>query len=69
MIADLIHDKVQTFPELMQREVLDFVEYLAQKRRQEDTGWTAFSLKAALRGLENETWPEYGPQDFKEQWS
>ena len=69
MIADLIHDKVKTFSELIQWEVLDFVEYLAQKHRQEDTGWASFSLVSALRGMENETWPEYSPQDFKEQWS
>jgi hypothetical protein len=66
--ADRIHEQVQGLPESVQREVLNFVEYLAHKLRQEDTRWSEFSLKTALRGLEDDVWPEYAEDDLKEKW-
>jgi len=65
---DLIYDRAKTLPEPIQREVLDFIEYLAQKLRQEDVRWSELSLGAALRGLEDDTWPEYSEEDLKERW-
>ena len=66
--VERIQEQVQSLPEPVQQEVLDFVEYLAHKLRREDTRWSEFSLKTALHGLEDETWPEYTKNDFKEQW-
>jgi hypothetical protein len=66
--SDAINKKVHELPEPLQREVLDFVEYLAGKQAKEDSDWSVFSLTSALRGLENETWPEYGEEDIKEKW-
>ncbi len=66
--ADLIHDRAKALPESIQREVLDFIEYLAQKLRQEDARWSELSLGAAFRGLEEDAWPEYSEQDLKEKW-
>jgi hypothetical protein len=47
---------------------LDFVEYLSRKLRLEDADWSNLSLRAALRGLENEAGPEYREDDLKEKW-
>ncbi len=58
-IAELVQEKVKLLPEPTQREVLDFVDYLLQRSRQEDVLWSKLSLRWALRGLEDEEWPEY----------
>ena len=56
--SDATNKKIHDLSEPLQREVLDFVEYLASKQVKEDSDWSVFSLTSALRGLENETWPE-----------
>jgi hypothetical protein len=66
--ADRIYKEVKALPEPLRREVLEFVEHLALKLRAEDVDWSELSLRAALRGLENEPGPEYGEGDFKEKW-
>ena len=38
--------------------MLDFVDYLLYKSRQEDVLWSKLSLTSALTGLEDEEWPE-----------
>jgi len=63
--SDAINKKLSVLPEPLQREVLDFVEYLASKQERENADWSAFSLACALRGLEDEPWPEYGEKDIK----
>ena len=68
-IAELIRKKVKLLPEPTQQEVLDFVDYLLQKSRQEDVLWSKLSLRWALRGLEDEEWSEYDAQDLKEKWA
>lgn len=68
-IVDTIQDKVKLLSEPTQREVLDFVDYLLYKSRQEDMVWSRLSLTLALRGLEDEEWPDYSAQDLKERWS
>jgi len=55
-IAELVQEKVKLLPEPTQREVLDFVDYLLQRSRQEDVLWSKLSLRWALRGLEDEEW-------------
>ena len=68
-IVELIQEKVKLLPKSTQREVLDFVDYLLQRSRQEDVLWSKLSLRWALRGLEDEEWPEYDAQDLKEKWA
>jgi len=68
-----ITDRLQKLPQPLQREVLDFIDFLAQKVAQsEDSGeeadWKEFSLAQAMSGLENEDSPEYGEADLKEKW-
>lgn len=66
--VDIIRQKVSQLPESSQREVLDFVEYLSQRLRQEDLRWSELSLAAAARGTEQDDWPEYREEDFVEKW-
>lgn len=66
--VDRIYEETRALPETVQREVLDFVEYLAHKLQKENAGWSELSVTAALRGLEDEVWPEYRNEDMKEKW-
>lgn len=64
---------IQKFPEPLQMEVLDFVEFLAARlsaedSRQIDLQWSQFSLAQAMRGLEDEATPTYSKSDLKETW-
>jgi hypothetical protein len=68
-LADKIINNVRALPESKQIEVLDFIEYLRVKTdRQENTGWSDFSLLSAMRGMENEE-PPYSLNDLKESFS
>jgi len=67
-LAETLYRKVQLLPESAQQEALDFVEYLENKSRRDESAWSLFSLAAALRGLESDVWPEYGLDDLKERW-
>jgi hypothetical protein len=54
-------------------EVLDFVEFVAQKAEnqnlaEENGQWAEFSLNQAMKGLEEEDFPEYTEADLKEKW-
>ena len=58
-IAERINRYVSQLPEQLQVEVLDFVEYLLNKVRQESLSderkeWSSFSLANALQGMEEE---------------
>ena len=63
-------EELHSIPESDQAEVLDFVEYLKSKKRQneEDSEWTRFSLDSAMSGIEEEPSP-YGIEDIKEKFS
>jgi hypothetical protein len=68
-----ITDRLQKLPQPLQREVLDFIDFLAQRVAQrEDSGeeadWKKFSLAQAMSGLENEDSAEYSEADLKEKW-
>ena len=68
-----IADRLQMLPPRLQREVLDFIDFLAQRVAQhedasEEADWTKFSLAQAMNGLENEDSPEYSEADLKETW-
>jgi hypothetical protein len=70
--TEKITARLQRLPPRLQREVLDFIEFLAQKvadgDASEENEWTKFSLAQAMNGMENEDSPEYSEADLKEKW-
>ncbi|OLE52378.1 MAG: hypothetical protein AUG51_18365 [Acidobacteria bacterium 13_1_20CM_3_53_8] len=73
IVTEQIADRLQKLPPSLQREVLDFIEFLAQKVAQreaasEEAEWMKFSLAQAMEGMENEDSPEYSEADVKERW-
>lgn len=69
-LTERIIRHVQSLPEPLQAEVLDFVVFLELKtgKRAEvesDAEWSAFSLTAAMRGMEDEPAP-YSLEDIRE---
>jgi hypothetical protein len=63
-ILEQIEEKLRKLPEPTQVQVLDFVDYLLHRSRQEDLLWSKLSLRWALRGLEDE--PEYTMENIRE---
>ncbi len=67
--AEQIAQHLQTLPESVLQEVLDFVEFLKRhkipKSREEDATWTDLSLTSAMRGIQDEESP-YKLTDIKE---
>ena len=60
--VERIAQHLQSLPEPVQQEVLDFVEFLKSRRempkgREEDAMWTDLSLTSAMRGMEDENSP------------
>lgn len=73
IVVEQIARKVEKLPLDVQQEVLDFVEFISQKANRrnadgEDERWAEFSLSQAMRGLEDEDFPEYTEADLKEKW-
>lgn len=73
-VTEKINDRVQQLPERTQAEVLDFVEYLLakterQQAHREEREWSRQSLSLAMRGMEDETGPEYTAEDLEEGFS
>lgn len=64
-VMDKIVQHIQSLPEALQAEVLDYVEYLETKKGKGEAAWSAFSLSSAMRGMEDEP-PLYSAQDLKE---
>jgi len=64
-VMEKIMQHIQSLPESLQTEVLDFVEYLEAKMGKNEADWTALSLSSAMRGMEDEP-PLYSFQDLKE---
>lgn len=67
--AEIICEHLRNLPESAQAEVLDFVGYLEAKTRnaaQESDVQLETSLALAMRGMEDETVPEYSMADLKE---
>ncbi|OQY98314.1 MAG: hypothetical protein B6D35_12510 [Candidatus Brocadia sp. UTAMX2] len=57
-LTERIIENVKTLPELKQREVLDFVEYLRSRaEKEEKIEWNDLSLSSAMRGMEDEKSP------------
>nr|VFK63725.1 MAG: Protein of unknown function (DUF2281) [Candidatus Kentron sp. TC] len=68
--AQVIARHLDAMPEAVQREVLDFVEFLETRTRprmvrESDASWSGFSITAAMRGMEDEPSP-YTVDDLKE---
>jgi hypothetical protein len=61
-VIEQIEEKVKQLPEETQYEVLDFVNYLLYRSRQQDLLWSKLSLRWAMRGMEDEEWPDYNLQ-------
>jgi len=73
IISEKINQEVEKLPVSIQLEILDFVEFVAQKAdrqnpAEEKNQWTNFSLSQAMKGLEDEESPEYTEADLKEKW-
>ena len=66
--AESIFEKSKALSVPLQKEVLDFVEFLQQKQTTPDDDWSALSLAAAVRGMEDEEWPAYSENDLVEKW-
>ncbi len=69
-IDEMIQESVQRLPAEMKAEVLDFVEYLLTKTEHDiapndDEAPVDLSLTLAMRGMEEETVPEYTQADLK----
>lgn len=69
-LTEEILQHIQTLPESVKAEVLDFVEYLELKSKkvEEEVDWSALSLAFAMRGMEKEATP-YTMSDLKERFS
>ncbi len=68
-VADRIIEKVRSLPEEKQTEVLDFVDFLEKKiKEEENRGWSRFSLESAMRDMKDEE-PLYTLNDLKETFS
>ena len=76
LTVEKINRTTQKLPEGFQMEVLDFAEFLLRKtlkkspgnEREEDINWNNCSLSSAMRGLEDDEFPEYPDADFIEKW-
>ena len=65
-VADRIIEKVKSLPEEKQTEVLDFVDFLEKRiKEEENRAWSKFSLESAMRAMEDEE-PLYTLNDLKE---
>ncbi len=73
LTAEKVSQEVQKLPDAFQKEVLDFVEFLLHKSQnetaqKEEREWNNFSLKSALRDMEDDEFPPYTDADFIEKW-
>jgi len=67
-MAEKIARDVETLPETMQAQVLDFVQFLKSRTSPEDADWSILSLAQAMRGMDSE--PDlYSESDLKEHFA
>ena len=74
IVAERIYQSVLQLPEPLQAEVLSFAEYLLMKAQRiatpgDENAWSNLSLTLAMRGMEDESTPNYTVADLKEQFS
>jgi Protein of unknown function (DUF2281) len=68
-VKKLISQKIDNLSENKQIEVLDFIDFLLKKNLEEENEqWNQFSLAQAMKGLENDEFPEYTEADLIEKW-
>ncbi|MBN2314834.1 MAG: DUF2281 domain-containing protein [Sedimentisphaerales bacterium] len=67
-VTEQIIERVKALPEVVQAEVLDFVEFLEAKINNNNTPWSSFSLSQAMRGMESES-TQYSLKDVKDRLS
>jgi hypothetical protein len=70
-VSERIYEEVKKLPEPLQTEVLDFVQHLSSKEKQEivpeiELESDGLSLSLAMRGMENEDTPSYSTKDLRE---
>lgn len=67
-LAEKIIEKVNSLPDDKQSEILDFIDSLSKKVKEEGKKeWNKFSLESAMRGLEAEE-SLYTLEDIKEKY-
>jgi len=56
--------KLEKLPKSIQSEVLGFID----SRKGADSDWKDLSISSAMRGMEDESSPEYTTRDLKEKF-
>ncbi|EHQ05007.1 DUF2281 domain-containing protein [Leptonema illini] len=65
-IAEQLLNSIQDLPEELQKQVLDYSEYLKTRTIQEERiAWSNLSLESAMRGMEGED-SDYSMADIRE---
>ncbi len=68
-VKEIISQKIDNLSENKQIEVLDFIDFLLKKNLEEENEeWNQFSLRQAMKGLENDELSEYTEADLIEKW-
>ena len=72
--GDKISQHINHLSESFQKEVLNFIEFLIEKKSRvksskEDQEWFASSLTSAMHGIDDEGGPTYHESDLKEKWN
>jgi len=70
-LIELISSHSSQLPETLQKEVLDFIDFLNTKRiieSKENAHFAQFSLSQALKDTESEDFSNYEMVKFKEKW-
>lgn len=68
VLNEKIQEYIRKLPELLQEEMLDYLEFLLVKANREDNEWSRLSLASAMRGMEDE--PDfYTLSDLKVKYS
>ena len=64
-----IQERIRKLPDSLQRELLDFIQYLTMKAEQQEAqDWESFSLSSAMRDMEDES-DLYRISDLKVKYS
>lgn len=65
-IAEQLLNSIQDLPEELQKQVLDYSEYLKTRTIQEERiAWSNLSFESAMRGMEGED-SDYSMADIRE---
>lgn len=65
--TEKIQSLISNLPDVIQQEVIDFIEYLVEKQKLlENHDWSEASLTLAMSDMESEETPIYSISDLKE---